>query len=63
MAADVKFLKLKAIDLYDKFLRRLEIGHIDNYDSIMYIISYIESQQDSELIYEFLLNSDVRKRL
>lgn len=58
MAADVKLLKLKAIDLYNKFIKRLEIGHIDNYDSIIYIISYIESRQDSELIYEFLLNKN-----
>lgn len=58
MDVDVKLLKLKTIDLYNKFIKRLEIGHIDKYDDIMYIISYIESNQDSELIYEFLLNKD-----
>lgn len=53
-------LKTKAIELFNKWLKRMERGYIDNYDNILYIISFIEIHPEinnSEALFQFLINN------
>ena len=53
-------LKLKVIKDFDKFLKRLNKGYIDNYDMILHQISFIQTCQYFDKIdgiYEFLMNN------
>lgn len=61
MAVDaITNLKKKVIKDFDKFLRRLNKGYIDNYDMILHEISFIQTCQYFDKIdgiYEFLMNN------
>ena len=53
-------LKLKVIKDFDKFLKRLNKGYIENYDMILHQISFIQTCQyfyKIDGIYEFLMNN------
>lgn len=53
-------LKLKVIKDFDKFLKRLNKGYIENYDMILHQIFFIQTCQyfdKIDEIYEFLMNN------
>lgn len=53
-------LKLKVIKDFDKFLKRLNKGYIEDYDMILHQISFIQTCQYFDKIdgiYEFLMNN------
>lgn len=53
-------LKLKVIKDFDKFLKKLNKGYIENYDMILHQISFIQTCQYFDKIdgiYEFLMNN------
>lgn len=57
---DVDALKKKAIKDFQKFLKRLEVGYVDDYSMILNIISFIQTCQYFDRpnkIYEFLMNN------
>ena len=57
---DVDALKKKAIKDFQKFLKRLEVGYVDDYSMILNIISFIQTCQyfdKPNKIYEFLMTN------
>lgn len=53
-------LKLKVIENFNKFLKRLNKGYIDDYSMILHQISFIQTCQYFDKIdgiYEFLINN------
>lgn len=58
--ADVDALKQSVVRDFQKFLDRLELGYVDNYDMIIHKISFIQNQDKFEHIgkvYEYLINN------
>ena len=58
MTADVE-IKTKAIEEYNKLVKRLEQGYLDNFDHILNIINFIEIKHylnNPSIIEENLLN-------
>ena len=53
-------LKKKGIKDFQKFLKRLEVGYVDDYSMILNTISFIQTCQyfdKPNKIYEFLMNN------
>ncbi len=58
---DVKTLKLKVIDDFNKWIARASYGHHDNYSNILHTIAFIEVWNDIDNvapIYQLLLHGD-----
>lgn len=56
----VDALKDKVINDFFRFLSRLEVGYVDDYQHILFTIAFIESQhiyENSQQIKEFILNN------
>ena len=57
--ADVDHIKLKVIELYKRYLRRLNKGYQDDYSHILNMISFIGMPRNPEQdrkIFEYLIN-------
>lgn len=58
-AADVDHVKLKVIELYLRYLKRLNKGYQDDYSNILNMISFIGMPRNPEQdrkIFEYLIN-------
>lgn len=61
MAVDVvTSMKTSVIKDYTNFIKRLNIGYLDNYDNILHKIMFIQTYQYLDKIYpiyEYLINN------
>ena len=52
-------IKASVIKDYENFVKRLNIGYVDNYDNILHKIMFIQNYQyldKRDPIYEYLIN-------
>lgn len=57
--ADVDHIKIKVIQLYRRYIRRLNKGYKDDYSTILNMINFVSMPRNSELdrqIFEYLIN-------
>ena len=53
-------IKASVIKDYENFVKRLNIGYVDNYDNILHKIMFIQNYQyldKIDPIYEYLINN------